>query len=210
MKDKDKLKELKPFAESKYKNIDLDHLMMYVMKELERIKTNLSYENAVVAAFKIFPKKFSLLGFEEYPDSNRVDQCLWRCSGKTRQWLGGKARQGFKINPRSRVIFKESADLLEGRKPTKTRAISQTRRKESILAETLDSSAYKKYVENNGNLITESEFCFLLQGTLDSEKDTLKRNLNLLKMFADELDRKEITAFLEWIENRFKSFLGKR
>lgn len=210
MKDKEKLKELKPFTESKYKNIDLDHLIMHVVKELERIKANLSYENAVVAAFKIFPKKFSLPGFTEYPDSNRVEQCLWRCSGKTRQWLGGKARQGFNITPRSRVIFEESADLLEGRKSTKTRAISQTRRKETILAETLDSSAYKKFLEGNGNLITEGELCFLLQGTLDSEKDTLKKNLDLLKMFADELERKEITAFLEWIESHFKGFLRKR
>ena len=210
MKDKEKLEELKPFIESKYKNIDLDHLMMYVIKELERIKVNLSYENAAVAAFRIFPKKFSLPGFPEYPDSNRVDQCLWRCSGKTRQWLGGKSRQGFNITTRSRVIFKESADLLEGRKSTKTRAISQTRRKETILAETLDSSAYKKFLEGNGNLITEGELCFLLQGTLDSEKDTLKKNLDLLKMFADELERKEITTFLKWIESHFKGFLRKR
>ncbi len=210
MKDKEKLKELKPFTESKYKNIDLDHLMMHAIKELERIKADLSYENAVVAAFRIFPIKFSLPGFPEYPDSNRVDQCLWRCSGKTRQWMDGKARQGFNITPRSRVIFKESADLLEGRKSTKTRAISQTRRKETILAETLDSSAYKKFLEGNGNLITEGELCFLLQGTLDSEKDTLKKNLDLLKMFADELERKEITTFLEWIESYFKEFLRKR
>jgi len=210
MKDKEKLKELKPFTESKYKNIDLDHLIMHVMKELERIKVNLSYENTVVAAFKIFPKKFSLPGFPEYPDSNRVDQCLWRCSGKTRQWLGGKARQGFNITSRSRVIFKESADLLEGRKSTKTRAISQTRRKETILAETLGSSAYKKFLEGNGNLITEGELCFLLQGTLDSEKDTLKKNLDLLKMFADELERNEIITFLGWIESHFKGFLRKR
>lgn len=108
------------------------------------------------------------------------------------------------------MIFEESADLLEGRKSTKTRAISQTRRKETILAETLDSSAYKKFLEGNGNLITEGELCFLLQGTLDSEKDTLKKNLDLLKMFADELERKEITAFLEWIESHFKGFLRKR
>jgi hypothetical protein len=210
MKDKEKLKELKPFTETKYKNIDLDHLIMHVIKELEKIKVNLSYENTVVAAFKIFPKKFSLPGFPEYPDSNRVDQCLWRCSGKTRQWLGGKARQGFNITSRSRVIFKESADLLEGRKSTKTRAISQTRRKETILAETLDSSAYKKFLEGNGNLITEGELCFLLQGTLDSEKDTLKKNLDLLKMFADELERNEIITFLGWIESHFKGFLRKR
>ncbi len=210
MKDKEKLEELKPFIEGRYKNIDLDHLMMYVIKELERIKVNLSYENAAVAAFRIFPKKFSLPGFPEYPDSNRVDQCLWRCSGKTRQWLGGKTRQGFYITPRSRIIFEESVDLLEGRKSTKTRAISQTRRKETILAETLNSSAYKKFLEGNGNLITEGEICFLLQGTLDSEKDTLKKNLDLLKMFAEELDRKEITTFLEWIESHFKGFLRKK
>jgi len=210
MKDKEKLEELKPFIESKYNNIDLDHLIMYVIKELERIKVNLSYENAVVAAFRIFPKKFSLPGFPEYPDSNRVDQCLWRCSGKTRQWLGGKARQGFAITPKSRLIFKESEDLLEGRKPTKTKAHSQTRRKETILAETIESSAYKKFLEGNGNLITEGELCFLLQGTLDSEKDTLKKNLDLLKMFANELEREEITTFLEWIEDHFKGFLRKR
>lgn len=210
MKGKEKLEELKPFIESKYKNIDLDHLMMYVIKELERIKVNLSYENAAVAAFRIFPKKFSLPGFPEYPDSNRVDQCLWRCSGKTRQWLSGKARQGFAITPKSRLIFKESEDLLEGRKPTKTKAHSQTRRKETILAETIESSAYKKFLEGNGNLITEGELCFLLQGTLDSEKDTLKKNLDLLEIFADELERKEITTFLEWIESHFKGFLRKR
>jgi hypothetical protein len=209
MKDKEKLEGLKPFIESKYRNIDLDHLVMYAIKELERIEVNLSYENIVVAAYKIFPKKFSLPGFSEYPDSNRVEQCLWRCAGKTRQWLGGKTRQGFSITSKSRIIFNESVALLEGRKPTKTRALSQTRRKEAILAETVDSSAYRKFVDGNGNSITEGELCFLLQGTLDSKKDTLKKNLELLKMFADELEKKEVSNFLDWLENRFKRFLNQ-
>jgi len=209
MKDKEKLEGLKPFIESKYRNIDLDHLVMYAIKELERIEDNLSYENIVVAAYKIFPKKFSLPGFSEYPDSNRVEQCLWRCAGKTRQWLGGKTRQGFSITSKSRIIFNESVALLEGRKPTKTRALSQTRRKEAILAETVDSSAYRKFVDGKGNSITEGELCFLLQGTLDSKKDTLKKNLELLKMFADELEKKEVSNFLDWLENRFKRFLNQ-
>ncbi len=210
MKDKEKLEELKSFTESKYKNIDLDHLVMYSINELERIKGNLSYENIVVAAYKIFPKKFSLPGFPEYPDSNRVEQCLWRCAGKTRQWLGGKTRQGFSITSKSRIIFNEAVDLLEGRKPTKTRALSQTRRKEAILVETKNSYAYKKYIEGNSNLITEADFCFLLQGTLDSEKETLERNLGLLKMFADDLEGEEMLKFLDYIEKRFKSFLNNK
>jgi hypothetical protein len=207
MKDKEKLEKLHTFIESKYENIDLDHLVMFAINELDIMKANLSYENIVVASFKLFPKKFSLPGFPEYPDSNRVEQCLWRCAGKTRQWLGGKTRLGFTITPRSRNIFKESIELLEGKKATKTKAASQTRRKEAILAEIINSSAYKKYLDGKGNLITEGELCFLLQGTLDSEKVTLRKNLELLKMFADELEKMNISEFLEWIGEHFKKFL---
>jgi hypothetical protein len=208
MKDKSKIEKLKEIKEDKYKNVDLDHLMMYVMGQLEQIGADLSYENAVVAAFKIFPRKFSLPGYPEHPDSNRVEQCLWRCAGKTRQWLSGKARQGFIITNRSRLFIKEAEDLLSGILYKKTKATSQTRRKESILAEVIASSAYKKYLKGEGDFITEAEFCFLLQGTLDSSKETLKKNFNSLKIFADELVRKDVVEFLDWLEERFKKFLN--
>lgn len=208
MKDKSKIEKLNEIKEDKYKNVDLDHLMMYVMGQLEQIGVDLSYENAVVAAFKIFPRKFSLPGYPEHPDSNRVEQCLWRCAGKTRQWLGGKARQGFIITHRSRLFIKEAEDLLSGILYKKTKATSQTRRKESILAEVIASSAYRKYLKGEGDFITEAEFCFLLQGTLDSSKETLKKNFNSLKIFADELARKDVVEFLDWLEERFKMFLN--
>jgi len=208
MKDKSKIEKLKEIREDKYGNVDLDHLMMYVMGQLEQIGADLSYENAVVAAFKIFPRKFSLPGYPEHPDSNRVEQCLWRCAGKTRQWLGGKARQGFIITDRSRLFIKEAEEFLSGVLHKKTKATSQTRRKESILAEVIASSAYIKYSKGDSDSITEGEFCFLLQGTLDSSKETLKKNFNSLRIFADELARKDVVEFLEWLEERFKKFLN--
>lgn len=64
MKDKDKIKELTSFEELKYKNIDLDHLIMYAIDQIEKKGVDLSYENIVVAAFKLFPNKFSLQGFK--------------------------------------------------------------------------------------------------------------------------------------------------
>lgn len=208
MKDKSKIEKLKEIREDKYENVDLDHLMMYIMGQLEQIGADLSYENAVVAAFKIFPRKFSLPGYPEYPDSNRVEQCLWRCAGKTRQWLGGKARQGFIITDRSRLFIKEADDLLSGILYKKTKATSQTRRKESILTEVAASYGYKKYLKGEGDSITEAELCFLLQGTLDSSKETLKKNFNSLRIFADELARKDVVEFLDWLEERFKMFLN--
>ncbi len=207
MKDKCKIENLIALKEDRYENIDLDHLIMYVMGTLEQNGADLSYENAVVAAFKLFPKKFSLLGYQGYPDSNRVHKCLWRLS-KSRQWLGGQVRQGFFITKRSKIFIEETEKYLSGVLHKKTKALSQTRRKESILAEVIASSGYKKYLKGEGDSITEAEFCFLLQGTLDSSKETLKKNFNSLKIFADELTRKDVVEFLDWLEERFKMFLN--
>jgi len=57
MNDKEKIEKLTPFDETKYENIDLDHLIMYVMGQLEKIGVDLSFENAVVASFKLFQHK---------------------------------------------------------------------------------------------------------------------------------------------------------
>jgi len=147
MRDKTKIDKLEAFDETKYEGVDLDHLIMYVMGRLEDMGVDLSFENAVVSAVKIFPKKFSLPGFSEYPDSNRVEQCLWRCTRKDKQWLGGKARQGFIITERSKRVIQETEKLLTGINVKKKKAPSRTRRKESLLVEVASAPAYVKYRE---------------------------------------------------------------
>jgi len=210
MIDKVKIEKLTPFDVAKYENVDLDHLVMYAMSQLEKIGADLSFENAVVATFRLFPKKFSLLGFPSYPDSLRVYTCLWRCStDKKKQWLGGKIRQGFIITDRSRIFIREAENLLSGLSAKRTKATSKTRRKESILVEVESSPAYSKYMKGQGNSISEADFCFLLQGTLDSSQETLRENLAALKRFAHELQREDISKFLNWLGERFKSFLSK-
>lgn len=206
--DKEKFIVLKPLEDSKYENIDLDHLVMYAIGELEKLGAELSFENAVVVTFKLFPKKFALLGFPEYPDAKRIHDCLFRCTFKTKQWLGGKTRQGFIITDRSRIYIKEAEDLLGGLSPKKTKALSQTRRKEFILSDIISSATYLKYKEGKAEHISEAELCYLLQGTLDSARETLRENLNSLKKFAEELQRKDVLEFLLWLEEHFKIFLG--
>lgn len=183
--------------------------MIFAMGQLYKMKADLSFENAVVAAFKLFPKKFALLGYPEYPDSDRVMNCLNRCA-KPKLWLNGRPRQGFSLNERSGKYIKEAEDLLNGLKQDKIKASSQTRRKELILAELATSSAYDKFRNGQGHLISEAELCNLLQGTLDSDKKTLKNNLVSLKMFSEELGRDEIIRFLDWLEKQFKEFLNRK
>lgn len=204
--DRDKILKLATIKEEKYINVDLDHLMIYAMGELSKLKVDMSFENGVVAAFKLFPKKFALVGYPEYPDSDRVMNCLNRCV-KPKHWLNGRPRQGFILNERSNKYIIETEHLLNGFTQEKSKAFSKTRRKELIIAELMKSPAYTKYLDGHGNRITESEMCNLLQGTLDSDKQILRDNLTSLKLFSEELERGEVNKFLDWLGEQFRSFL---
>ncbi len=206
--DRDKIAKLRPLDADKYKNIGLDHLVVYAVVQLEKMGADLSFENTVVACFILFPKKFSLPGFSVHPDSARVKSCLSRCTLRTKQWLGGKLRQGFTITDRSRTLVREVEDIFTGRVFKDTKATSQTRRKEMLLAEVEISPAYLKYKDDQFDSISEADFCYLLQGTLDSSKEILAGNLVALEKFAQELQCKDITKFLGWLRQRFKNFLG--
>jgi len=204
--DRDKVIKLTTVKEEKYVNVDLDHLMIYAMGELSKLKVDMSFENGVIAAFKLFPKKFALVGYPEYPDSDRVMNCLNRCV-KPKLWLNGRPRQGFILNERSNKYIIETEHLLNGFTQGKSKTFSKTRRKELIIAELMKAQAYAKYINGQGNLITESEMCNLLQGTLDSDKPILRDNLASLKLFSEELERVEVNKFLDWLGERFRNFL---
>mgnify|MGYP001085552296 CR=1 FL=1 len=208
MTDREKIQTLELLEHSKYEKVDLDHLMMYAVARLEELRADLSFENIVAASYRLFPEKFSLLGFPEYPDSNRVNKALWRLSrDKKKLWLGGRVRRGFVVTDRSRRFIKEAEMLLQGKLPTKAKASSQTRRKEALLADVLSSPAYHKYAAGDRDSITEGDFCFLLQGTLDSFRETLRENLAVLQKFTRELQRDDLVQFLAWLEEKFHSFL---
>jgi hypothetical protein len=207
MTDKDKIKELKPFDAKSYNPIDLDRLVIYATVELEKLGVELSLENIIVGAFNLFPKKFSLSGYLEFPDATRVEKCLWRCKSKKRQWIGGKTPHGYLITDKTRLISVQTEAQLSNtvlKKEQKTP--SRLRRKEGILKETKDSPAYSKYVSGKAESISEADVCYLLQGTLDSPRELLRENFLSLKKFAKELECEDVLIFLNLLENRF-SFL---
>ncbi|MBN2412817.1 hypothetical protein JXQ31_14100 [candidate division KSB1 bacterium] len=208
MTDKEKILKLKELDYSRYKDVSLDYLIMYVVSLIDKQNINLSFENIVAAAFQIFPQKFQLLGYTEYPDAKRVHDCLFRCTFKTKQWLGGKTRQGFKITERSKIFIAESEKYLFGEVKKLPHSNSKTRRKEHVLIEIEKSNAFQKFISGNKSNITEGDICILLQGTLDTPKDILKTNLKTLKSFASELQHKEITHFLDWLHDNFNYFLS--
>lgn len=208
MKATEKILALKAIDSSNYESIDLDRLVIYAVAKLAEMNLELSLENIIVATFKLFPSKFSILGYPEFPDATRVEKCLWRCKGPKRGWIGGKTPHGYTITETGNQIANQAANHLLNPIAQAHKLLSQTRRRESIIAEVKSSQAYQKFIEGNQDKISEAEFCYVLQGTLDSLKETLRNNFESLKIIAEELQRADVSKFIKFLEKKFSKYLN--
>jgi hypothetical protein len=200
---------LKPFPHRVYEGTNLNWLVLYAVGVLEEKKVDLSFEHVVVAAFRLFPKKFSLLGYPEHPDAKRVHDALWRCAYKNRQWLLGKTSQGFAFTERGRQELDVAKRALKKGSLPHRKTFSQTRRFEKLLAEVRVAPAYAKYIQGTPDKVSEAECCHVLQGTLDSDRRVLLDNLTKLRAMAAEVGQDDITVFMDWLAARFARFLQK-
>ena len=202
------LDNLKPYSAHLYDGVNLDWLVLLSVGAVQDTGVDLSLEHIVMAAFKLFPRKFSLLAYPEHPDAIRVDKALRRCTDKNCQWLMGKTSQGFAFTERGRQQLESVKQALQKNHPSAKKTFSQTRRPEKLLGEVKAAPAYAKFFKGERDRISESECCYVLQGTLDSDRRVLRDNLCKLKDMATDLQEKEAFAFLDWLGKRFSGFLG--
>lgn len=201
------LNELKPYPPDLYEGMNLNWLVLVAVGAVEESGIGLSFEHTVVAAFRLFPKKFSLLGYPEHPDAKRVHDALWRCAYKNREWLIGKTSQGFAFSQRGRQELETARKALQADSGPVKKTYSQTRRFEKLLGEVQTSPAYAKYQRADRDKVTDSECCHVLQGTLDSDHRVLRDNRAKLRQMAAELEQKEVVTFMDWLGQRFARFL---
>jgi len=207
--DRYKIDKLNAVPEERYSSIALDYLVMYVVGQLDKVGADLSYENIVAASFRSFPKRFSLIGFSEYPDAKRVHDCLFRCTIKPKFWLGGKTNRGFSLNENSSEVIAKAEALIAGEPQPRLKSGRKQRRKEMIASEIEASAAFSKYKQGHEDQISESDIAFLLGGTLDSSRSLLRDNMEHAIAYTRELSRDDLVAFLDAMAQRFRSFLRR-
>jgi len=105
--DEDTLREFEEF-EGEYVPIDRDRLILFVVDFLESRNIEPTLDKITVTAFRIFPKKFHLIGFPEYPDGLTIYTCFWLHDTKTKKWLSGSVQSGFKITEKGKYFLEET------------------------------------------------------------------------------------------------------
>ena len=214
------------FDPTNYTKVVLNDLVVYSVYYLHKQGHETMSEDIVSACFVLFPRRFSLRKYPQYPDSGIVSRRWGDC--KRKGYLRGNAVKGFQITARG-IKRAEKVEKLLGKPLKPVRVAKPTsspkgkveelavpereavhpelkRHARKYVRSIETSDAYKHF--KKGAPLNEFDFRSMLLCTMESPPATLARNLNQFKEYVSIHDRKDLSSFLEFCESKFSSLLG--
>jgi len=215
---KDDLKNLSPFPEEYYLGIPNYDLGTYAFEVIESVGERLTIENICVALFKLFPLKFSMLDYSDYPDGMRVNRTLMQMQPKYQNYATGSANKGYSLTPKGRGIAKSLKEYFDERKKGNSNLINYDKKKESIsqrrtlsddklIAGIKNSDLYKLYVEEKFDKARGLEFLTMLEAFAHTPPKEIRKRFNELKTAASNTGDVKAIEFLKKCKNKFSSLL---
>jgi len=200
------------FSYKLYSDSSLDELVTYCIFVLIQEKKEATFENIVAKCFELFPEKFSLVGYPQWPDSARVNKSWLRCRTDFK-YIKGSVKTGFILTAKGLEVVGRVQKRLK--RPVSEKAIvsikkARERSKEEKFVNELEKSeVFQRYLREREHVeISHFEFCDMLYGTLESSTRTLKDNLEKLKGYAEKLHKSEVHNFLLLAETKFSHYLS--
>jgi len=201
-----------------YSKITLNDLVVYSIYYLHKQGSEITSEDIISACFVLFPKRFSLRKYPQWPDAGNVSRRWSDC--KSKGYLRGNAVEGFQLTARG-IKRAEKVEKSLG-KPLKPVSMPRPKTKAPALpAQTVhpelkararkyirsieSSDAYRHYKRKTP--LNEYDFRSLLLCTMESPPATLARNMEQFKEYVRIHDRTDLLSFLESSEARFSPLL---
>lgn len=210
------LSKLKPYDAALYEEIDLTGLTVFVLHFLQTNHVPTTFENVTVALFRLFPNKFALIGFPQYPDATRVNRSLLQLRPKYRNWATGKVVTGFSLTESGLKKVEEVRRSLEGSsaKPS-LHNLKMYPAKDDLGKRTLNLEKEIQYIERSpifakwrdGNLLqaTTLEFLTMLEAYSYTPPKALRGRILYMNEVASQFGREDISKFLRDVRERFAS-----
>lgn len=206
MKDKIDIRKLNAFELDNYQNIDLNSLAVYAIYFLQENKIPTTIEIIVVTLFRFFPKKFSLEGYEEYPDSARVNRALLQLRPKYRNWAHGDVQLGYTLNEEGRTQLEKVKILLKKKhlqEPMKSKTRQRTLSPEAEIIHIENSKIFRLYKEDKVDCINDRDVYAFFKAYSYTPARVLRNFINKLKGHARYNERDDIIEFFNWLEKKF-------
>ncbi len=201
------LSALQPYPVERYSNLDLTGLVAFTIDWLVANDVSTTFENVTVAAFKLFPSKFSLVGFEEYPDGTRVNRSLLQLGPKYRNWARGSVQKGFVLTESGSAKVAEIARVLHGGETGASRTPrvgrSRTVDAEGELRRVSESALFRKWQAGQLRTGTVMDLLDMLGGYAYTPKRALRKRISELENIASQMQMEEIREFLVQVRSVF-------
>jgi hypothetical protein len=202
-KDEDVIRRFAEYSED-YSFMDKDRLVLFSVSQLESKRIEPTFDKIVVAAFRLFPKKFSLIGFPEYPDGRTIYYCAYNHCTLDKKWLFGNVQSAFKLTERGRYYLDETQKMLEGKiVPTRIHQTSPRRKETTFLSILKKTRAYEKYLQDEKGLIDKSDLLEALRVSSDS-KALIEANLTKYMEYALRINEHSVVKFLEFARSKLE------
>ena len=207
------VEQFEPFLEALYQDVDLAGLATFAIKRMQELQIPVTFENVVVGLFRLFPSKFALHGFQQYPDAARVNRTLLQLGPKYRNWARGRVQQGYVLTEGGVAKAAEVASILVSGHPP---GASRTSRRQAV-PRTMDwgkelqslegSALFRKWKVNqlaDGEL---RELFDLLSAFAYTPTRALRDRLRLLENATREAGRPDLQEFLRSVRQVFAEHL---
>jgi len=209
-------KSLKPYNLELYQGEALSKLTTAGILKLHEVEMDTSYDNITVILYKLFPEKFSLINFPEYPDTLRVNRALTsHCI--TAGYVKGNLKTNFyTLTISGRKIAEELLGKIEVGTKSQTKRSDLKRSKYIRLVQAVtETSGFKKFLTKDYEEIKKFDICESLHCTIDADEDLVKSNFDTLVDYASNAKKFEnfakisqsVLDYLEHIESNWEKLM---
>lgn len=196
------------FPSSSYANMDNNRLAVYAINLLDENGIPRTQEALAVAVFLMFPDKFSMVGFPQYPDIERVNRTLLQLAPKYRNWATGNRHVGYTLTETGYSVLRQTNQLLQRPElqPSKKRTPKERTRDPMTEVKEIERSLLFQGFTKKEN-INSKEYAFwqLLQAFPYTPKQALEDRFRSMKEAARLAGRKDVMVFLDWVHKTYSA-----
>ncbi len=193
----------------RYGDMDLDSLALYGLHYLKENNIPLFFEFIAIALFKLFPERFSMENFNQFPDTNRISKALRRLTDEKRKsWATGNIENGFTITEFGYEAAEQIAERLKRKVGTileRRQRVTRTRGRSSrdMIKEIRNSELFKKWTSKPSQP-TVFEVTAFMNAAPYTPKNLLLKHLEQMNGAAKEEDDRNVINFLAWLKDLIK------
>ena len=204
------LSTLTKYEQSGYESIALNELIVLTVFTLAEQRREITFEDIVAASYTMFPSRFALRGYPDWPDSTVANKRWLDC--RDRGFILGSTKDGFSITAKGLVLVektRKSLNSIASNSGLDSRFISEQRTRAGRFVRSIETSEGYRLFKADGVVDNISEFDFrsLLLCTMEGSGETLRGNIEQLKQFISVYSRTDLAEFLHLLEKKFAGLL---